>query len=73
MTFSSASETALKTSLHFQDADTFYENLLDAHHGMSPEESALFNARLILIMANQLGSTALLQACLAAARPVTRP
>jgi hypothetical protein len=68
MTLSSASETALKTSLHFQDADTFYENLLDAHHGLSREESELFNARLILIMANQLGNTALLQACLAAAR-----
>ena len=64
----SASETTLKTSLHFQDADTFYENLLDAHHGLSPEESELFNARLILIMANQLGNTALLQACIAAAR-----
>jgi hypothetical protein len=64
----SASETALKTSLHFQDADTFYETLLDAHHGLSHEESERFNARLILIMANQLGNTALLQACIAAAR-----
>jgi Protein of unknown function (DUF2783) len=69
MTLSTASETTLKTSLHFQDADMFYENLLDAHHGLSREESELFNARLILIMANQLGNTALLQACLAAARP----
>jgi hypothetical protein len=68
MTLSSASETALKTSLHFQDADTFYETLLDAHHGLSREESELFNARLILILANQLGNTALLQACIAAAR-----
>jgi hypothetical protein len=63
-----ASETTLKTSLHFQDADTFYENLLDAHQGLSREESELFSARLILIMANQLGNTALLQACIAAAR-----
>ena len=69
MTLSSTSETALKTSLHFQDADTFYENLLDAHHGLSPEESALFNARLILILANQLGDALVLQACVAAAKP----
>ena len=53
---------------HFQDADAFYERLLDAHQGLSPAQSALFNARLILVMANQLGDTALLQACLNAAR-----
>ena len=44
----------MKTSLNFQDADAFYEHLL--------------NARLILVMANQLGDTALLQACIEAAK-----
>ena len=52
---------------NFQDADAFYESLLDAHHGLSPAQSALFNARLVLVMANHLGDTALLQSCLAAA------
>jgi len=58
----------MKTSLNFQDADAFYEILLDAHQGLSREESELLNARLILLMANQLGDSALLQACIAAAR-----
>lgn len=58
----------MKTSLNFQDADAFYESLLDAHQGLSREESELLNARLILLMANQLGDSALLQACIAAAR-----
>ena len=58
----------MKTSLNFQDADTFYEQLLNAHLGLNREESELLNARLILVMANQLGSTALLQACIDAAK-----
>jgi hypothetical protein len=62
-------ETALKTSANFQDADAFYESLLDAHQGLSREQSELLNARLILILANQVGDASLLQACIAAAKP----
>lgn len=63
----------MKTTPNFQDADAFYESLLDAHSGLSREESELLNARLILIMANQLGDSALLQACIAAARQMAPP
>lgn len=64
----------MKNSLNFQDADAFYESLLDAHQGLSREQSELLNARLILLMANQIGNTALLQACIAAAgEPAVRP
>ncbi len=73
MKIQSAHETPLKTSLHFQDADAFYETLLNAHSGLSREQSEQLNARLILIMANQLGSTALLQACIAAAGQTDTP
>ena len=59
----------MKSALHFQDADAFYECLLDAHRGLSREDSELLNARLILILANQVGDTAVLKACIAAARP----
>ncbi|WP_395054917.1 DUF2783 domain-containing protein [Polaromonas sp.] len=59
----------MKTALNFQDADAFYECLLDAHQGLSREQSELLNARLILILANQLGDTALLTSCITAARP----
>jgi hypothetical protein len=58
----------MKTNLNFQDADAFYEQLLDAHSGLSREASELLNARLILLMANQLGNTALLIDCIEAAR-----
>ena len=58
----------MKTTLNFQDADAFYEYLLNAHGGLSREESELLNARLILVMANQLGDTALLHGCIDAAK-----
>lgn len=60
--------TTINSALNFQDADAFYETLLDAHTGLSREQSELLNARLVLVMANQIGDTALLQACIAAAR-----
>jgi len=63
----------MKTHLNFQDADAFYEQLLNAHLGLSREESELLNARLVLVMANQLGNTALLQACINAAKAVEIP
>lgn len=63
----------MKSELNFQDADAFYESLLDAHRGLSREQSELLNARLILLMANQLGDTALLQACIAAAKQAAIP
>jgi hypothetical protein len=58
----------MKITPHFQDADLFYEQLLDAHTGLSPEQSELLNTRLILILANQIGSSDVLAACLRAAR-----
>jgi len=58
----------MKTSLHMQDADGFYEQLLDAHAGLTREQSELFNARLILVLANQVGDARVLQDCLQAAR-----
>lgn len=57
-------------ALHNQltDPDGFYEALLDAHDGLSPDASAALNARLILILANQIGDAALLSQCLALAK-----
>ena len=57
----------MKTNPNFEDADLFYENLLDAHQGLSREASEAFNARLVLILANELGGSQRLAACLAAA------
>ncbi|MDB5941701.1 MAG: hypothetical protein JWQ13_1267 [Ramlibacter sp.] len=57
----------MKTTLNFQDADSFYEQLLDAHEGLDPKQSELLNARLILLLANQVGDAKVLRECIAAA------
>ncbi|HEX7888276.1 MAG TPA: DUF2783 domain-containing protein [Ramlibacter sp.] len=60
----------MKTSLNLPDADGFYEQLLDAHQGLSDQQSALLNARLILLLANQVGDARVLKECVEAARAV---
>jgi hypothetical protein len=57
----------MKTTPQFQDADAFYEQLLDAQAGLSREEAELFHARLILLLANQIGDAQVLRECIAAA------
>lgn len=58
----------MNTQPNFQDADGFYERLLDAHQGLTREQSELLNARLILLLANQVGDAQMLADCVAAAR-----
>jgi hypothetical protein len=58
----------MKTALNLQDADSFYEQLLDAHQGLTRDESELLNARLILLLANQVGDAEVLRECIEAAR-----
>lgn len=63
----------MKQQAYFQDADTFYEQLLDAHAGLNREASEALNARLILILANQLGDARVLGDCIAAAQGTAAP
>ena len=58
----------MKTTLNFTDHDAFYEQLLAAHEGLSEAQSAQLNARLILLLANQVGEQQVLSDCIAAAR-----
>ena len=58
----------MKTEPNLQDADGFYEMLLDAHEGLTPERSRLLDARLILLLANQVGDSQVLADCVRAAR-----
>ncbi len=58
----------MKTTLNFSDHDAFYEQLVNAHHGLNEAESAQFNARLLLLLANQVGDQTVLAACIEAAR-----
>lgn len=53
--------------LRIDDPDGFYEQLLDAHQGLSRDASEALNARLILLLANQVGDAQVLRACIAAA------
>jgi hypothetical protein len=52
----------------FTPGDDFYEALIQAHQGLSDEQSRLVNARLILLLANHVGDLGVLQQALAAAR-----
>jgi hypothetical protein len=58
----------MKAALTQHDADSFYETLLDAHQGLDAAQSALLNARLILLLANQVGDASLLAELVHAAR-----
>jgi hypothetical protein len=48
--------------------DEFYQALLDAHAGLTDAQSAALNARLILLLANQVGELETLRAAIAAAK-----
>lgn len=71
--------TALKTAPNFHEdsrrffrdfspGDEFYQNLIDAHNGLSDEQSEALNARLILLLANHIGDLRVLREALQAAR-----
>jgi hypothetical protein len=59
---------AIVTSPNLEDPDGFYADLVAAHQGLSAEESELLNARLVLILANQVGDREVLRQALALAR-----
>ncbi len=59
----------LKLEPNISDPDGFYEALIRAHEGLSSDASAALNARLILILANQIGDAEVLKQALHAAKP----
>ncbi|CAN7750390.1 DUF2783 domain-containing protein [Variovorax sp. LjRoot130] len=63
----------MNTQPSILDPDGFYEHLLDAHAGLSDHESQLVNAKLVLLLANQLGDSKVLRTCIEAARPDGSP
>jgi hypothetical protein len=48
--------------------DDFYEALVDMHRGLTPEDSGQANARLILLLANQIGDLDVLREAMRIAR-----
>lgn len=58
----------LHTDPHIDAPDDFYEALIDAHRGLTDAQSQMLNARLILLLANQIGDMSVLREALLAAR-----
>ena len=58
----------LITAPHLDAPDDFYEALIDAHRGLDTAQSQALNARLVLLLANHIGSFAVLREALKAAR-----
>lgn len=64
----------MKIDPNIPDADGFYAALVAAHEGLTEAQSAELNARLVFLLANQVGDQAVLLDCLdAAARPFGAP
>jgi hypothetical protein len=58
----------MKTDPNIPDADAFYAALVRAHEGLTEAQSAELNARLVFLLANQVGDQQVLNDCLAEAR-----
>lgn len=52
----------------YAPGDEFYEALLNAHQGLSDEQSALLNAKLVLLLANHVGDLDVIREAVAMAR-----
>lgn len=53
---------------NMQDPDRFYEELLNAHDGLTTEQSFELNTRLLMLLANQIGNGAVLSKCIGVAK-----
>jgi hypothetical protein len=58
----------LRTQRFLAEHDGFYARLLAAHKDLGEAESHALNARLVLILANHVGDTEVLEEALALAR-----
>jgi hypothetical protein len=63
----------LNTEPNLAAPDDFYQELIALHRGLTEEQSALVNAKLILLLANHIGEMDVLRAALAAAREDVAP
>ena len=59
---------ALSKTPNIDNVDDFYGALIALHEGLDEQESAVLNARLILILANHIGDNAVLTEALRQAK-----
>lgn len=62
----------LNTDFNLESADDFYAALIDAHRDLDATQSHRLNAKLVLLLANHIGSLAVLREALDAARASTK-
>ena len=62
------SEPGLRQRWAYTPGDAFYDTLIAAHHGLTDAQSELFNARLLLLLANHVGDLSVLREAIALAR-----
>ncbi|MBB5414193.1 hypothetical protein OKW33_006753 [Paraburkholderia atlantica] len=60
--------TKLNIETNMADPDAFYEKLIEAHNGLTDEQSHFMNAKLVLLLANHIGDADVLLEALALAR-----
>jgi hypothetical protein len=65
--------SALDTESRLPDPDRAYRMLIEAHRGLSDDESAALNTRLVLILANQVGDPDVLAEAIAFAKRAEAP
>ncbi len=58
----------LNTKPNITAVDDFYQELIDLHRDLSDDQSAVVNAKLILLLANQIGDLDVLREAMRAAR-----
>lgn len=61
-------ETGKRYFRDFTPGDDFYEALIDTHRDLTDEQSALVNAKLILLLSNHIGDIKILREAMALAR-----
>jgi hypothetical protein len=58
----------LQTEARLSDPDGFYEALIAMHNDLTEAQSQQVNARLILLLSNQIGDAEILRAAMRVAR-----
>ena len=66
-------ETGKRYFRDFTPGDDFYEALIDTHRDLTDEQSALVNAKLILLLSNHIGDISVLREAMALARADVAP
>ena len=61
-------ETGKRYFRDFTPGDEFYEALIDTHRDLTDEQSALVNAKLILLLSNHIGDISVLREAMSLAR-----